>query len=194
MTEEFRRKLEATFHEEASEHLHILGSGLIDWEKEGGDAASGLSESLFRSVHSLKGASRAVGYLEMESVCQALEGVFSALRKNRAAMTEGIFDTFNRARAQLERMLAARRRGQPPLAPEPELLEHLKALESGLDIREADTAAGQQGAAGSQGPAHGPAETVGAAIRGPETATIRVPVDKLEELSEGINTDRKSVV
>jgi two-component system chemotaxis sensor kinase CheA len=188
MTEEFRKKLEATFHEEASEHLHHLGSGLIDWEKEGGEAASERGESLFRSVHSLKGAARAVGYLEMETLCQALEGVFSALRKHRVPLSEGMFDAFNRARAQLERMLAARRRGQPPLAPDADLVAHLHALESGREtVEAAPAAAGNRAGAEARDADSRPSEEADAPEPGTAAATIRLPMGKIEELNEGIN-------
>ena len=71
---EFLKRLEAVFKIEAEEHLRLISEQLIELEKEsvGANSAS-LSESIFREIHSLKGAARSVNRTDIESVCRFLE-------------------------------------------------------------------------------------------------------------------------
>lgn len=198
MTEDFRKRLETIFHEEASDHLQHLGSGLIAWEKSGEDASSPLPESLYRASHSLKGAARAVGYLEMEALCQALEGAFAALRSGRQALTAEIFDVFNGARAQLERMLSARRRAQAPLAPEAALVQALRAMDEGRYDGAAILRPGQEAIPAREPAKAAPDAPAPEAVR-QEAAPlgegnpagnrirVRIPVEKLDALVEKLD-------
>src|SRR5690242_13467187 len=71
-----------------------MASGLLRLEK-GEATAEGrrsLIETIFREAHSLKGAARAVNLREVESFCQALEGVFAALKKEEIATSAPLFD------------------------------------------------------------------------------------------------------
>lgn len=92
--DEFLKKLLETFAVEAQEHLQGMYAGLLRMEKGEGAANGGLElvETVFREAHSLKGAARAVNLLEVESLCQALEGVFAALKKNLLTISTGLFD------------------------------------------------------------------------------------------------------
>ena len=79
--EEFEKKLLATFRVEAEEHIRNLSSRLVELEKCSTDEERArLIETIFREAHSLKGAARAVNASEVESICQSLENVFSALK------------------------------------------------------------------------------------------------------------------
>ena len=69
----FRARLLETFREEADGHLEEITEGLIALEKAG--PTPGLVEQIYRTVHSLKGASRAVNLREIESICQNIETV-----------------------------------------------------------------------------------------------------------------------
>ena len=80
----FRARLLETFREEAEEYLEAITAGLIDLEKSGPEPAT--VESVYRKVHSLKGAARAVNLREIESVCQTLESVFSLVKKGLIAI------------------------------------------------------------------------------------------------------------
>ena len=71
--EAFRARLLETFREEADEYLEAITGGLLELEKGGLEPE--LVESVYRRIHSLKGAARAVNLREIESVCQNLETV-----------------------------------------------------------------------------------------------------------------------
>jgi two-component system chemotaxis sensor kinase CheA len=92
--EEFLRKLRATFKIEAAEHLRAIGTGLLELEKVAGpEEQLRVIEAVFRGAHSLKGAARAVNFTEIESICQALEGLFAAWKRRESFPTPQGLDT-----------------------------------------------------------------------------------------------------
>ena len=95
---DFLSQLIATFRLEADEHLQAMISGLLALEKAGTPAEqTPLVETIFREVHSLKGAARAVDLTEIEAVCQTLEGVFARLKRHELSLAPEDFDTVHRA-------------------------------------------------------------------------------------------------
>jgi len=102
----FRRKLLATFTAEAEEHIRAISSGLIQLEKVSGPEKQGkIIEAIFREAHSLKGAARAVGSAEIETVCQSLESVFSALKHKKLELRPALFDLLHKATNTLGKLL-----------------------------------------------------------------------------------------
>jgi two-component system chemotaxis sensor kinase CheA len=90
---EFLKKLRATFKIEAEEHLAAMSSELISLENSEDPAQLAASiESVYRAAHSLKGAARAVGLRDVESVCQSLESVVSSIKKQELAPSQMFFD------------------------------------------------------------------------------------------------------
>ncbi len=80
-----QQRLLASFKVEADERLGILADTLANWrETQASDAAI---ESLFREVHSLKGAARAVGLRPIERLCHAWESLLGEVRAARLALT-----------------------------------------------------------------------------------------------------------
>jgi two-component system chemotaxis sensor kinase CheA len=71
--------LMSTFVEEVAEHVRSFNSDLLALEGGQGDAAA-LLQSLFRTAHNLKGASRAVDVDVIESACHGLEDVLARAR------------------------------------------------------------------------------------------------------------------
>ncbi len=102
---EFQKKLLMTFQVEAEEHLKALSSGLLNLEKPDNETISVIIESVFREVHSLKGAARAVNLRTIEKICQSLESVFSAMKKNELEPLPFMFDIFHNAVNQLSELL-----------------------------------------------------------------------------------------
>ena len=95
---EFLRKLMATFLVEAREHLDALGTGLLQLEKATHrDTQLPLVETIFRVVHCLKGAARAVNAREIERLCQSLEGMTAEIKSGKCALTSEVIDTLHRA-------------------------------------------------------------------------------------------------
>ncbi|TAL70519.1 MAG: hybrid sensor histidine kinase/response regulator [Bacteroidetes bacterium] len=102
---EFQKKLLATFRIEAEEHLKHLANGLLELEKQDSDNSGVTIESVFREVHSLKGAARAVNLRTIEKLCQSLESVFSAMKKGEISPMVYMFDIFHSAVNQLSDLL-----------------------------------------------------------------------------------------
>ena len=96
--EAFLKRLRAAFQIEAEEHVQAMAGGLIELES-GTDPArrQEIIEMIYREAHSLKGAARAVNNSEIESVCQALESVFSAWKRGEAEPAREQFDALHRA-------------------------------------------------------------------------------------------------
>ena len=104
---DFRKRLLATFQGEAEERIRSLASGLIELEKAtDGDRQAELIELVFREVHSLKGAARSVNLMEIETVCQAMEDVFAALKRQKIAPSLALLDLLHQATDLLKSYLS----------------------------------------------------------------------------------------
>src|SRR5688572_10665250 len=103
--EEFLKKLQEAFVTEADEHLQAITTGLLEIEKSPpAPRAKEIVETVFRDAHSLKGAARAVNRTDIESICQALESIFSQWKGKGISVAPGTFDTLNSAIDLLARL------------------------------------------------------------------------------------------
>ncbi len=95
---EFLAKLKVTFNGEAEEHRNSIVAGLLELEKgsSGNERDSRIIENVFREVHSLKGAARAVDIRGIERLCQSVESIFSALKRNDLRPTRQLYDVLYR--------------------------------------------------------------------------------------------------
>lgn len=106
--EEFIHQLRATFKIEADEHLQSIGAGLLDLEKTPTpEAQREIVETVFRAAHSLKGAARAVDFIEIESLCQSLEDVFASWKRRESVPSSAALDTLHRALDAISATLAS---------------------------------------------------------------------------------------
>lgn len=104
--EAFLQRLQATFRAEAQERLQSLSSALIALESaEQHEQRQTLVEAIFRDVHSLKGAARAVDKIDVERLCQTLENVLSALKREDLAFSSALGDLLLEAVDLLQRLL-----------------------------------------------------------------------------------------
>ncbi len=95
--DEFLQQLRATFKVEAAEHLQAIAAGLLELEQTPApEAQRKIVETVFRAAHSLKGAARAVNLTEIESLCQSLEDVFAAWKRQESAPSPDAFDALHR--------------------------------------------------------------------------------------------------
>jgi two-component system chemotaxis sensor kinase CheA len=92
---EFQKKLLTTFREEAEEYVNTITEGLLELEKTGPETGTLATERIFRTIHSLKGAARAVSVKEIELVCQNLENIFAAVKKGEYTPDADAFDIFH---------------------------------------------------------------------------------------------------
>ncbi len=125
----FIERLLATFRIEAEEHLQVISDGLLELERCPSGATTSVVETVFREAHSLKGAARAVNLTDIEMICQALESVFSAMKRNRVGPTPEMFDTLHRANDAIRNLLSDSQDGFSSRQI-PTLLQSLLALES----------------------------------------------------------------
>ncbi len=106
--DEFLAQLLETFRGEAQEHLEAIASGLLILEQSGTprEEYDKVIEQVFRETHSLKGAARAVGLREIETLCQQQESVFSAVKKGTLILSPDSFDLFHNVIHAVEQLLA----------------------------------------------------------------------------------------
>lgn len=81
------QRLMATFLGEFEEHLRTLERDLLALDKDSGEGRTELLRTLFRTAHSLKGASRSVSLSSIEAACHGLEGILGALRDGVRPLT-----------------------------------------------------------------------------------------------------------
>lgn len=109
--EEFLAQLLETFKGEAQEHLQTIASGLMVLEQNAipADEYDKVIEQVFRETHSLKGAARAVGLREIETLCQQQESVFSEVKKGNLTLTPNSFDLFHEVIHTVEQLLVQKK-------------------------------------------------------------------------------------
>lgn len=95
---ELLKKLLATFKVEAEEHVRAMSSGVLQLEKvSAAEKRMEIIEAVFREAHSLKGAARAVNMVEIEAICQSLESVFAALKRQDLSVSGPLLDRLDKA-------------------------------------------------------------------------------------------------
>ncbi|MGH8502558.1 MAG: response regulator [Gammaproteobacteria bacterium] len=175
--EEFLQRLRATFKVEADEHLQALSTGLLELEKTPApDARRKIVETVFRAAHSLKGAARAVGFTEVESLCQSVEDVFAAWKRGESAPSPDALDTLHRTLDAITSTLAA-----PAGSPGTGAQLDLSSLRQALRRLGGSAASSQyQGTSAAAPPAELAPVAPPAAEQTVPEVTVRVAVAKLE--------------
>ena len=86
------QKLRATFVVELDEHVESLNRELLALEKNPTPGEQGeLLKELFRSIHTLKGASRAVAIELIEEACHTIEDILEPARGTQERIAEELF-------------------------------------------------------------------------------------------------------
>jgi len=89
---EFFKELLAMFKLESKEHLATIDSGLNELEEmPTSEKRKEILETVFRAAHSLKGAARTVGLVDIEPFGQSLESLFGVLKQKEINMTAQIY-------------------------------------------------------------------------------------------------------
>jgi two-component system chemotaxis sensor kinase CheA len=122
---EFTKRLLATFREEAEEHLDVIVEMLLKLEKTAPAPESASVERIYRTTHSLKGAARAVGQKEIESVCQNLENIFSSMKRGTYFPDADDFDIFHTAVKVIQSLLKGERQ---PATPVTDIVSALRSI------------------------------------------------------------------
>lgn len=101
--EQLRRRLMATFVGELAEHVAALDRDLGAAETATtAEARAEAVRGLFRTVHSLKGAARAVDLLPIATLCHDLEDRLAAARDAGGALAPGLASLLSRAITALD--------------------------------------------------------------------------------------------
>jgi two-component system chemotaxis sensor kinase CheA len=105
--DEFLKRLRATFRIEAEEHVRAISAGLIELEKTSGpERRAQIVETIFRETHSLKGAARSVSLNDIESICQPMESMFAAVKRQEIDLTRPMYDLFHQAADVITQLVA----------------------------------------------------------------------------------------
>lgn len=195
---EFLKRLLAMFKIEASEHLHVISSGLSEMAK--GDPANLAEtiETVYREAHSLKGAARSVNLSNIVAICQAMENVFSALKLDRIALSAPLSDLLHQTVDFCYRLIDAEKSSPAekteirqlirqlddalPAAKDAEAGDAQAALPEEAVIRQAEAATPLEEPPVPDSPPE-PAERTPAASAIPVTAeTVRISTAKLDAL------------
>lgn len=166
-----KARLLATFRVEAEEHLQALTANLLALDRGLPPAEARTAiEVAFREMHTLKGASRSVSLMEVETLCQACEAVLSKLSRDELALSPPILKMLHDAVERVPLLLA----GGQPQATVGDLIGRLKAVTAAPTVAATppvDT------------PAPQPAAPMAATEVGlPPTNTIRLDAAKLDAL------------
>jgi two-component system chemotaxis sensor kinase CheA len=136
--DEFLRRIKETFRIEAEEHLNAFLSGLRVLEKpQPEESYSQTIETMFRDIHSLKGAARSIDQREVESICQPLESVFSGLKNKSLTLTPASLDLFYKTAASLLKIITETGTTFSDRQFNRELIQKLNDISSGL-VKTAD--------------------------------------------------------
>src|SRR5258708_27937337 len=104
--DEFMARLRSTFKVEAEEILQRISTLLLELEKSPATAPNPTTlENVYREAHTLKGAARAVDLPGIESICQQVEGVFSAWKRQESDLSPEAFDALQLAVDMMRSML-----------------------------------------------------------------------------------------
>ena len=175
---DFLKRLFATFKVEADEHLKAMSSLLLALEAAPPpDEAAPLVETLFREAHSLKGAARSVSQFDIETVCQSMESLLAAIKRQQLGWSAAVFEPLYRAVDALSAWLAERGAQTPP-ADAAQIAALVQPLEAALQ--------GRAPAPAAPTPVPAPSSPEPAAPRaerpvpeGTGAETVRISTDKL---------------
>jgi len=164
---DIKARLLATFRVEAEEHLQALTTNLLTLDRDLPPAeAETVVEATFREMHTLKGAARSVGQMDVEALCQACESVLSRVTRGQLVLTRPILNRLQEAVDAVAGILA----GHGDSSAIGELIGRLEraAAEAG-DRGEGSEVAGLE-----------PTPIPQSLIPGPPVDTIRIATAKLD--------------
>ncbi|MCX6652263.1 MAG: response regulator [Methanomassiliicoccales archaeon] len=113
--DDFLKRLRETFRVEANEHMSAISSGLFELEKIPDEGRrTEVIETIFREVHSLKGAARSVNLRDIEVICQPMEGAFAALKRGELSLVPAHLDLFHKVVDYLAQLVTSMDTGSTP--------------------------------------------------------------------------------
>jgi two-component system chemotaxis sensor kinase CheA len=170
--DDIKARLMATFRVEAEEHLQALTANLLALERGvPPPEVQAMLEATFREMHTLKGAARSVGLMEVEAVCQACESLLSRLSRGQLKLTREVLRRLQEAVDSTGRLVA----GGEPVVLRNDLIRRLNRAAADPGAAEQPIAAPTAAPPAAAGPVP---QTVA-----PPVETLRVATAKLDALS-----------
>ncbi len=134
------------FLDEGREQLANLETSIL--QMEGGDHGVEILQTIFRSAHSLKGASRAMGFLAIGDLTHEMENVLDDLRNAKFGVTTPVInillECLDSLTVLVDSVAATGGDGQTPGRDIPDLVARLNALRGASAAPDSNTAAGLQ--------------------------------------------------
>jgi len=116
------------FLDEANEQLAILEQDILQLEE---GATTEVLQAIFRAAHTLKGSSRAMGFVSMGELTHSMEDVLDRLRHNALSITQPLIDTLLDALDLLKKQVEEVATRGEPVTDSAELVTRLRALMGG---------------------------------------------------------------
>jgi two-component system chemotaxis sensor kinase CheA len=160
-------RFRAMFAEEAEARLGTLSELLLELERAAGDPE--LLSALFREAHTLKGAAAVVGFGDVLGVAHAMEEVLEELRRGARPATPPLVDALLGVVDGMRALVGAALAGQ-------DRAEDAARLVATLQAPPASAAPDPDPGSGPAAPGRVPAS------RRPQVESIRLPVERLDEL------------
>lgn len=133
--EEFLKKLISIFKVESKDRIEKISEDLLALEKSSSLAdKKSMIESIFREIHSLKGAARSVNFQKAEFVCKGLEDVFSIWKNTNQSPSAEQLDILHRINDALMKVIE-----MPELPLPSQLEEDVKLIVQGCNVLNADS-------------------------------------------------------
>jgi two-component system chemotaxis sensor kinase CheA len=103
---EFFKELLSMFKMEAAEHVQSIVTGMESLNQPDAMAKyQETTETLHRAAHSLKGAARTIGLVDVEPICQSLETFFSVMKRQKIQLPPDVRELVNKAVEGLKHVL-----------------------------------------------------------------------------------------
>ncbi|AHF07795.1 chemotaxis protein CheA [Desulfitobacterium metallireducens] len=114
---------------DSQEQIEKLGAGLLQLEKEGNNSA--LINDLFRSAHSLKGASGTMGYTSIVALTHSAEDLLDRLRQGKIEVSMDLIDVLLSMTDRVKAMLAQVEQHEEISVEYQDVVDEMKALLNG---------------------------------------------------------------
>jgi two-component system chemotaxis sensor kinase CheA len=114
---------------DSQEQIERLGAGLLQLEKDGENIS--LINDLFRSAHSLKGASGTMGFTPIVALTHAAEDLLDRIRQGKMTVTLDVIDVLLAVTDRVREMLAQVEKRQEITVDSEDLVTSMRGLLSG---------------------------------------------------------------
>ena len=175
------------FLTESGELVDQLDSDLLELEETGGSEE--LLNSIFRALHTIKGAASFLDLGNVTSFAHTAEFALDRLRKGEAEVDEHVVDALLRSVDVVKAQLGSIESGGDPCEAPSALVKDLEAITAGVAV---GSAAVEDEPVEGVGPAGG--DGVGAGPYGASVATLELPDDKAAVMPYMVEDLRESIV